>query len=810
MNQGKKREPASQSDSPRLGPRQTAITVRRKTALLVFASITAIAALTVRWWLPTLGTLLGFLEDNSGTIGVLADVISILQVLGFFAAIGLGYLGLRRPRKRTREELATPESSRDPRVGAGVVSKSPSSKPSGLDPEFVQQAQQRLAGLPLDEMPDVGNLPPGSVPGPSPYPHFVGRYDGLKELARILRAGGIAAIGQRPIAAATGLGGIGKTQLASEFVYRYGSYFEGGVFWMDFSTRELVPNEVASCGGVGAMDLRADFHYLPIEEQTKLVKEAWRSPLPRLLVFDNCDDEELLREWQPHPGGCRLLITSRKTDWDPTFEVSPLPLDVFSRPESISLLREHRPDAPPDDPALDSIAEELGDLPLAVDLAGRYLKYYDDATPEIYLDELRRERLEHESMSLDQGISPTGHVMNVRLTFKLHYNRLDKKERVDRRARKLLTKLRLLASGHPIPRELVDATLGSFKPSVSEQRLTTRALKRLTDLGLIALMEGSGDPWIHRLVAEAMSELGESKRARSDVEEAVGRVSASWADYRSTRTFLSLVPHLQALTESVGDREDRRTHGLCRLLGVALYRNGEYDQARPYWERAFEIAESIFGPTKEATLQDLENLGVLVKVEEDIDRALDIYTQVLEAHKQNRRYWRVLENPKKASENEARTFSSVHLNLGSAKRDKAVALEDIQMLRSVREDYELALRIREQALGKHIDTAESLHNMGALELDLKHHDIEQGHTCEPRRYLVCSRDMYSELLGHTNPKLLGPLIKLGIVDAEAGDPGAARPSFEWALEICEREYGPEHCETLEVKAWLGILNDNAN
>ena len=55
---------------------------------------------------------------------------------------------------------------------------------------------------------------------------FVGREEDLKALARALKAGGTAAVGQ--VATVTGLGGIGKTQLASEFVYRYGQYSRAG------------------------------------------------------------------------------------------------------------------------------------------------------------------------------------------------------------------------------------------------------------------------------------------------------------------------------------------------------------------------------------------------------------------------------------------------------------------------------------------------------------------------------------------------------------------------------------------------------
>lgn len=302
-------------------------------------------------------------------------------------------------------------------------------RPAPVDEATLAKAQQRLAEMPLDEIPAPAPLPPGVRMPLSRNPLFVGREEDLRCLAKALEAGDTAAIGQT--AAATGMGGIGKTQLASEFVHRYGQFFVGGVFWLSFADPAGVATEVALCGGRGFLDLAPDFVGLPLEEQVRLVLSAWQSPLPRLLVFDNREDENLLARWRPPSGSCRVLVTSRRQTWSRVLGVQALPLGVLSRAESIELLRKFRPDLPADDPNLNAIAEEMGDLPLALHLAGSYLETYRDdpkfGDPADFLAELASARLlQHPALrGVDVAdVSPTNHDLHVARTFALSYGRL--------------------------------------------------------------------------------------------------------------------------------------------------------------------------------------------------------------------------------------------------------------------------------------------------------------------------------------------------------------------------------------------------
>jgi hypothetical protein len=477
-----------------------------------------------------------------------------------------------------------------------------------------------LSRLPQDEIPEVGSLPHGSRMPFFHNPLFVGREEDLKKLARELKVGESTTVGEVRTAAVTGLGGIGKTQLAVEFAYRYSGFFKGGVFWLNFADPVSLPDEVIACGE--ALNLHPSYDTLPPYQRLHLVKEEWQEACARLLVFDNCESPADFKDWRPKAGGARVLVTSRRADWDAYLGIRKVPLDVLRRAASVDLLRRFRPDFPKDDPVVNVIASELGDLPLALHLAGSFLsflqRYGDRAAGEAasYLTDLRARSLGHPSLQgRTANGSPTSHENNVERTFALSFERLDPTEHVDALARSLLARAAFFAPGKPIPRQLLMATV-VHSPG-SDELTAAEALARLCDLGLLEARGGTIS--IHPLVASFVSKREGAEVARAVVEETVwqeaNRINESGAPG-------SLVPwqaHLIAITDVAFEREDLQVASLCSALHSHLSMLSDLVVPWRYCVRAWTIRQKILGVDHPETIVSRRAFEALQQKEAVLD-----------------------------------------------------------------------------------------------------------------------------------------------------------------------------------------------
>ncbi len=638
-----------------------------------------------------------------------------------------------------------------------------------------------LADMPAFSIPTPGPLPPGSRLVLPPNPLFVGRVAALRTLAQALKNNQTVAL--------TGLGGVGKTQLAVEFAHRYGRYFPGGVFWLSFADAEAVSAQIAVCGGLHGLGLTPDFDDLPMNRQVELVQRAWRDPLPRLLVFDNCEEESLLTRWRPAYGGCRILITSRRARWDLALGVTPLPLEVLARQESVSLLRRFCENIPQADAA--EIAAELGDLPLALHLAGNFLyNYQSDVTPLVYLAQLRALRehfLEHPSLQgWGVGYSPTGHETHVALTLSFSANRLNPDDETDALAQALLARAACFAPNEPIPNHLLRAALPAawFKNASPAAPLPVAdALSRLFTLGLIQESNDRAFVRLHHLLAAFVNTLGADAAAQSDVETAVLAEAQRLNKRRNPGPLRVWDIHLYHLTATAQARQDAQAAALSHTLGEYLQLSGKYAEAQPYFACALDIRCRVLGAAHPDTASTLHCLGAMLCEMKHLPEAQPYLQQALAAREQ--------------------ALGPDHLDVAETLSVLGVGLLAAGKLPEAQPYLERALAIHRQQLGPdHTQTAVSLTHLGALYQ-------ARGNFTAARSYYQQAQAARERLFDTDFPRTATSLINLGILFKDMGNLADAAPLLEQALTIFELKLGFAHPYTAVILRHLGLLSQAA-
>jgi hypothetical protein len=224
---------------------------------------------------------------------------------------------------------------------------------------------------------------PGALPRvwkiPARNPNFTGRGADLAAVEAALASGSTVTV-----QSLRGMGGVGKTQLATEFAYaRAGDY--DLVYWIAAEEPATIPDQFTALAQQLDLDPAPDPEILRGQVHDRL-----RSVPGWLLIFDNADAAEDIRDWLPGgplPPGIsgHVIVTTRRGGFGVLGHV--MELDVIDLPSSVTLLRTRVPDLQED--VAQEIAGELGRLPLALEQAAAYLDR--SAMPaRDYLDLLRR------------------------------------------------------------------------------------------------------------------------------------------------------------------------------------------------------------------------------------------------------------------------------------------------------------------------------------------------------------------------------------------------------------------------------------
>jgi hypothetical protein len=236
----------------------------------------------------------------------------------------------------------------------------------------LKEVEQLSVAAPPSKLPQIWQVPYQR------NPVFTGREKLLQSVTQLLAADHATALSQPQTQAISGLGGIGKTQLAVEYAYRAAAQYQM-VFWIHAETLETLVS------GYTNLARALNLPEKDVPDQQVLI-EAVRRWLQThrewLLILDNADDLTLLVSFLPPTYGGRVLITTRAQATGRFAQRLEIPL-LTNEEGGLLLLRRagmlaqqgHAIEAP-QELLLQArhISKELGDLPLALDQAGAYIE----------------------------------------------------------------------------------------------------------------------------------------------------------------------------------------------------------------------------------------------------------------------------------------------------------------------------------------------------------------------------------------------------------------------------------------------------
>jgi hypothetical protein len=432
--------------------------------------------------------------------------------------------------------------------------------------------------------------------------NFTGRTDILEELKdRTAGSRAAALVSKESLPQALqGLPGVGKTAVATEYAYKYGEHYDL-VCWIRADQTTLVRSALA--GLAGHLGLTAP-SASGIDLTTQGVLDALRrgEPYSRwLLIFDNADQPEELLPFIPGGPG-DVLITSRNHRWGPIVET--IALDVFERAESIQFLLKRGPKRLSETDA-DTLAESLGDLPLALEQAGAVLY-------ESLMDVSEYLRLLDERVAdiLAQGIAleyPTS--MTAAWQIAVAQLRQQSPSALD------LLRCCAFLGPEPIPRDVFK--LGSQESTTGVGALIADPIELSTAisvLGRFALVKMDG-PYltVHRLIQALLrAELGpdEQSRYRQDAHSilAVG-APGNPGDGKTWPRYRNLVAHVGSTATDLAHCQVPEHRALALDVLRYLYASGDLTSCRVFAERFIEQWAKDSGTTDPYVLDANRHLG---------------------------------------------------------------------------------------------------------------------------------------------------------------------------------------------------------
>ena len=612
-------------------------------------------------------------------------------------------------------------------------------------------------------------------------PFFIGREVILTRLATALKIESTMALTQPQ--AISGLGGIGKTQVAVEYAYRSRANYNA-VLWARADIRENVIADFVAIAGLLKLPEKDEQDQMSVVQAVKQwlnTHEKW------LLILDNADELSMVREFLPHLQSGHVLLTTRaqamgglahRIEVD-RMEVEVGALFLLRRAGLLAL------DAPleqaviADREAAFEFTREVDGLPLALDQAGAYI----EETPSSVHDYLRLYRQQRKALLARRGGLVADHPAAVATTWSLSF------KQVEQRNLEAADLLRVCAFLHPdaISEEIIRK--GALHLGLKLALLATddlalnEAISALYAYSLVHRDLSNKTLSLHRLVQAVLKDTMSEQVQRLWVERVTRAIEGAFpeVEFNTWEFCEGLVPHIQVIANELDrlgiDMVEAAT--LFHNTGWYLNERARYEQAEAFYLRALALREKTLGPEHSDTATTLhflahyyEDQGKYEQAEAYHQRELDIREKVFG-----------LEHPQVAQ--------SLHC-MAKLYRERG-------KYEQAETSYQRALAIREKVFGtEHPDTANTLHSLANFYN--KRGKYEQAETSYQR-----ALNIQEKTLGSEHPQIASTLHNLAHHYEDQGKYEQAEAYHQRELAIREKVFGSEHPTTAQSLHCLARL-----
>ena len=643
--------------------------------------------------------------------------------------------------------------------------------------------------------------PPTGTPSNLPSsgtPYFVGREDTLQEVHQKLQENN-----QLAICAVSGMGGIGKTELAVQYAIKHKEDYSGGLCWLQGRAGDIGSQIISFA--LSRLGLAIPEGLEP-PDQVGYCWQHWKEGQV-LLVYDDVTDFHAIAPLLPPRDMSRfkVLMTSRQRAGA---NYNSIDLDVLDEGSALELLRSlignERIDAELD--GAKALCAWLGYLPLGLELVGRYLKNNSTLTLVRLQERLQRAKLEAKVFADPQKGDMTAK-LGVAAAFELSWG----DEKLTEEAKELGCRLSLFGPA-PIPWQLVEECyfgkkvwlvelieklreedyqsylervkeedesleevndkLQDWLAQMDEAKENLELLRgKLLDRSLVQELS-PGEYRLHPLIREFLQtkQIANIEDCKRDLCRVMVRISKQIPEtvtLRVIETFSPSLPYLREVGEKMMDfLEDEDLIWPSEVLGRIYAFQSQFSEAEKWRKKSVKVTRDRLGERHPNVADSYNNLAVLYESMGRYEEALPLNQKALEIRLEQ--------------------LGERHPDVASFYNNLASLYESMGRYEEALPLYQKALEIRIEKLGeRHPNVATSYNNLASLYQSM-------GRNEDALPLLQQALEIRIEKLGERHPNVAYSYNNLANLYESMGRNEDALPLYQQALEIFLEQLGERH------------------